>query len=579
MKRKKKKNRSDVPPGKEVTEKRKQRGPVNMKMLFYIVVIGVMTAAAFLPSLTNDFADLDDSAYVIDNNDITGLSAANIKSMFTKGYVGHYCPVTMLSYAVDHHFFKLKPFGYHLTNYLLNIMTALLVFYFIFLISKNMYIAFITGLLFGVHPLHVESVAWIAERKDVLCAFFYMVTLIFYSFYIRRRSLVFIILCFIFTVIALLAKPMAVTIPVVFILMDFYYGRMNIVSFMEKIPFFILSVAAGFINIHFQAQAGAMKVFAKGWEAVYFLAMAPFFYLYKLIWPLNLSAMYEYYRVTPEQLALIPVFGFLFLIISSAVIYSLKYSKKVFFGSAMSFVMLLPVIKIIPVGDIYAADRYMYLPSIGLFFVAGIFCDFLIKRYEKKIAVNLVVSGIAVFFLILTWQRCFIWSNPMVFYEETLKTAPNSQVLLNNLGNIYTDSGKIDKAIKIYHRSIALVPEDPGSYYNLGNALFQKGKIPDSIEAYKEALRLNPDYTDAYKSLARSYYTIGDKQREIEAYKKITEIDPSDAVSYYNLCLTYRSMGDMSKAAYYCSLAVKCGMNVPRGLREELSRYGLNPGE
>jgi hypothetical protein len=405
MKRKKK-IKYNIDAGKNEIKNDGSAKPQSIKKSFFLIlIIGVLTAAAFSPSLTNDFADLDDSAYVMNNKDITDFSVHNMKAVFTKGYVGHYCPATMISYAVDYHFFKLKPFGYHLTNLILHILVTFMVFYFIFLVSKRYYIAFIAGLFFGVHPLHVESVAWIAERKDVLCAFFYMVTLILYSFYLEKRKKRFMALCLMSAVLALLAKPMAVTIPVVFFVMDFYHRRINFFSVLEKVPFFALSIAAGLVNIHFQTQAGAIKVFAKGWEAVYFLTMAPLFYLYKLIWPLHLSAMYGYYNVPKERFFLIPVFGGILIMMFAAVVFSLKYSRKIFFGCSISFIMLLPVLKIIPVGDIYAADRYMYLPSIGLLYIAGIFFNFLVNRYNKKTMVNIAVAFITAFFMILTWQR------------------------------------------------------------------------------------------------------------------------------------------------------------------------------
>jgi tetratricopeptide (TPR) repeat protein len=474
----------------------------------------------------------------------------------------------------DHFLFGLEPFGYHFTSYILHIFTTLLVFLFIYRISADPFAAFVCGVLFGIHPLHVESVAWVSERKDVLCAVFYMASLLYYSKYLNGYQKKYFFASLAAHAAALLSKPMAVSVPIVLLLMDFLYRRrFGLSSILEKLPFFLLSISAGLVNIHFQGQAGALKVFARGWDAIYFLTMTPLFYLYKLIFPVNLSAMYIYHDVALSQLLLIPIFTVVLAILFFFTVYSLKYTRKVFFGCLFSLTALLPVLKIIPVGDIFAADRYMYIPSIGLFYVFGIFLSRLRSSGSRagRHLVHAAFAFIAVFFSVLTWQRIKVWSDPVNFYEKTLKTAPESQVLLNNLGNIYKREGRFGEAEEMYVRSIEIVPEDPGTHYNLGNVQFQQGEVQASIRSFKKALEIRPSYKDAYKSLARSYYKAGLKHKEIEAYQKIIEIDPSDPVPYYNLCLTYRSMGMREKAAYYCRKAAELGMKIPVSLARELS--------
>ncbi|MDP8298650.1 MAG: glycosyltransferase family 39 protein, partial [Candidatus Tantalella remota] len=422
----------------------------NKILIFYILGIAIVTAVAFLPALSNQFVDWDDPAYVTENESVQVLSADNVKKFFTRSYVASYCPLVMLSYAAEYSIFGPNPFVYHLTNYLLNICITLLVFVFIYMLSRNHKVAFITALIFGVHPVHVESVAWIAERKDLLCALFYMIAVTVYLVYLKDKKVKWYLFCFIAAVLALFSKAMAVTIPLVFLLIDYYRGRkIDKVLFLEKIPFFGIALIFGLVNIYFQKLSGATELVASLEVKLYFLSKVILFYLYKILVPLNLSAIYPYHSVDPTHIVQIKYYLAAVLVLIALVAASARWSKKTVFGSAFFLITVLPVLKIIPVGDAFAADRYMYLPSIGLFYIFAVFVNWILKsefcqRQVRRIGVYVILAVMVVSLTGMTWQRCLIWKDSSTLFSDVVSKYPTASIAYNNLGTFYAEKGEID---------------------------------------------------------------------------------------------------------------------------------------
>jgi len=351
---------------------------INEKLLiaFCVCAVVIITAIAFIPSLSNGFVDWDDPHYVTGNDAIRDLSLRNLGKIFTSSFIGCYCPLAISSYAVEYHFAGLNPFVYHLDNYLMHLMATALVFCFIYLLSRKTDIAFLSALLFGIHPLHVESVAWVAERKDLLCAIFYLLALITYLVYLKKKKAQYYYLVFLCMMLSLFSKPMAVTLPLIFMLLDYFNDRkIDKRSVLEKIPFFAVALIFGIGNLYFQAKFGATGLTEGLSFRVYFFLKAIVFYLGKIFAPLNLSAMYPYYHVTPERFSEVKYYIMILLFLFAVVFLSRKYSKKVIFGSAFFIITILPVLKIVPAGEVFVADRYMYLPSIGIFFILAVFVD------------------------------------------------------------------------------------------------------------------------------------------------------------------------------------------------------------
>lgn len=557
----------------------------------YLAIAVVATAAAFPPSLFNNFVLWDDPYYVLDNLLLKNFSLKNTAVIFTRAFQGCYCPLTILSYVPEYKLFHLNPFPYHLTNYLLHIGITILVFYFIRLISSSHKAAFIVALFFGIHPLHVESVAWIAERKDLLCAIFYMAALLVYIRFIKEKRPLDYVICFLAALLALLAKPMAVTIPFALLLLDFFFlSRIDIKSVIDKTPFFIISAIFGIINIHFQTLAGAMKFSGDLGVKTYFFAKTIPFYLYKMLLPVNLSILYPYHNVRQVHLQALPYyFVALFLLVVFTVL-AFRFSKRVTFGILFFLITISPVLKIIPAGDTFAADRYMYLPSIGLLYIFAVYCENLLNsRMAKKEAVRnamiFVFAVAAAWFSLLTWQRCLIWKDTESLFAHVMKRYPNEPSPYNNLGVFYEQKGDLDKAMKYFKMAAAIDPQNQSAADNIEradllirgrktpappaalpaamtagtpseataaavpaagieeartlNALgVEKGKagrLDEAIALFNKALEFEPDYADTYNNLGFAYYKKGELDRAEEYFKKALDIDPGYEKARINL--------------------------------------------
>ena len=273
----------------------------NFKIIILIGLILIIAFASFSPCLRNSFVNWDDNGYVSDNTTLKPFSLSSVKIIFTSFNLGHYHPLTMLSYALEYQFFKLNPFGYHLDNLILHLLNCLLVFWLIFILSENIFISFLTAVLFGIHPLQVESVAWISERKNLLYAFFFLSAMLAYVFYIKsNRELKYYFLGLVLFIFSLLAKSMAVTLPLVLLLVDYFLNRkVGKAMFLDKIPFFILSLVFGIIAIFGVYSSGALRhENSYGLASILIVAAhGVVFYLSKIFLPLKLSCLYPYYGV------------------------------------------------------------------------------------------------------------------------------------------------------------------------------------------------------------------------------------------------------------------------------------------
>lgn len=550
--------------------------PLNSKTFKAIIILLIITAGSFLPSLFNNFVDgWDDDEYVLDNKIITRISFDTVKAIFTQPFAAAYCPLAVLTYAIEYHFFQLNPFAYHFTNYILNILTVLLVFTFLRLLTGELSVAFLASLLFAVHPLHVESVAWISERKDMLCAFFYVASLVFYLMYRKKGHLVYYVFCFAAALLALLAKGMAITIPFVLLLIDYFSDRrVNKESVAEKIPIFAIAAIAAVVNFSAQLFTGAMAVGGDIKFRIYFLSKAIPFYLGKVLLPVNLSAIYPYHNLSMRD------FGETYLnigitaVLLVAVIFSIRHSKKAAFGSAFFIITLLPVLKIVPIGDTFAADRYMYLPSIGLFYMASVVINSVLSKdglsQGIKRAVTVLVSAYIVMLAVMTWSRCLVWHDIKSLFLDVAKQHSDVPLVNNRLGVYYAEKGETAKARryfkkafyqkthadirKIAEKNLATTSIDPKGraapkqagvsdgdireaaiFNKLAGERLRRGNIDDAIGLLEEAVAINPRYAEAYNNLGYAYYLRRDLKRSAEYLKAAVSIDPSYTKARQNL--------------------------------------------
>lgn len=524
----------------------------NYKIILSLCLILAIPSISFFPCLKNDFLNWDDPQYVTENKMIMEWSWRSIETIFDSIYMGHYHPLTLLSYALEYRFFKLNPFAYHLTNLILHLINGLLVFWLIRMLKGGVLTSLVVSLLFGIHPLHVESAAWISERKDLLCSFFFLGSLVVYLTYLKTRRMRAYFLSLFLFLLSLLSKSMAVTLPLILLLCDYLLDRkFDRKSLVEKIPFLVIAFICGIIA-SFALRSSGMgdpKSSLSFFQNIFIMSEVLTSYFSKLILPIKLSCLYppiqEIGGVWP-YVYLTMIIGFLI-----AGILLGRYKKTITFGTLFFFITILPTL---PVKII--ADRYIYIPSIGIFFIAAEGFGWLyrsklepIKIVKPILAVLLI--GILGTFSFLTWERCQVWRDNLSLWSNVLKNYPNIPVAYNNRGEVYLHRGDYDKAIFDYDQALRINPNFYKAYNlydNRGSAYLMKGDYERAIADYDQALRIRPNDANSYHNRGTAYLYKGDPEKAISDFNKALEIKPGYAETYFNKALACEKIGHLKEA-------------------------------
>lgn len=435
---------------------------MKMKTSASVACILLIVFTAFYPCLRNGFCNVDDDCYVYRNPLITNFSWNGIARIFVSaGYTVLYTPLVFLSYAIEYHYFELNPFPYHLTNLILHMCNCVLAFWFVFALARSIPLAFATALLFGIHPLRVESVAWITERKDVLYAFFFLGALVCYLRRRSRRTRGSYCLLVLFFILAILSKPVALVLPFALLLCDYYLeGAVRRADLLEKIPLFAIAALAlclGILSVrqHLGAEAEltALDYFCIG-------CYAALFYLFKSLIPAGLSCLYPYPLKMQGHLQ--AVFLLSPLVVAALALltaWSGRRTRKVIFGGLFFLITVSPALRMFPPGLIIVADRYTYLPSLGLAFIAAalITCGSGRGRGAAALAAVVLVAVIGALSF-LTWNRCSIWKDNLALWDDAVNKCPHGYIPIAyfNRGIASTDRGAYDRAVSDFSRSLAL---------------------------------------------------------------------------------------------------------------------------
>ncbi len=555
----------------------KENGPDADKNFRTVVfLIALLTLLVYLPSTHSGFVNWDDGLYVYDDPVIRLIDLKFLETIFTQVLVYNWHPLTMFSYALDYYIWGLNPAGYHLINMVFHAVNASLVFFLslrlIAIKSKRTSSAFIasfvTAVLFAVHPLHVESVSWVSERKDVLCGFFYLLGLITYLKYINSehsKSRLYVT-TIIYFILAILSKPMAVSFPLILLIIDFYpLERLSAKAAIEKMPFFILSVISSFIT--FLAQ--------KHEKALLSLEIAPFstrvltalrsyvFYLYKTILPLNLAPYYPYtYKINFFTFEYLGSLITLILITLFCIVTFRRY--KIFSAAWLYFlIVLFPVIGIVQVGAQAAADRYMYLPSLSVFLLAGLLAGQLYERSRgiKRvllISFNVLLAGMLI---LMTAKQQAIWKDSISLWNHEIELYPNgSAISYFNRGNIYYYTKNYESAIRDYSRAIALDPEKVDARFNRAQSYVFTGDCLHAVEDYDIIIRLDPAFEYPYVNRGHCFAELGEYSAAIEDFTAALRINKQDALTYYYMGLAYLKLNKINEAAVNLRKAEQLGL-------------------
>jgi tetratricopeptide (TPR) repeat protein len=556
--------------------------PPKQILIVYIVLI-LAILAVYWQVNKYDFVNLDDVRYVTENSHIqSGITPDGILWAFSTTHAEFWHPLTWLSLMFDYQLYGLNAGGYHLTNLILHILSTLLLFWLFCRMTGAVWKSAFVAALFALHPMHVESVAWISERKDVLSAFFWMLTLCLYVYYTEKPFIRRYLLVVFSFVCALMSKPIVVTLPVIMILLDYWplkrfeSKKNNLILWQlkEKIPFFVLSAIFSIITLLAQYNPSIERL---AFPLTSRIANAPVSfvtYLGKTFWPHDLAVFYPF----SDQLPIWQVLGatLLIIVISSAVIVMVKRLPYLFVGWIWYAITISPVIGIIQVGDFAMADRYHYLPSIGIAVMLAWGIPSLIQSEDirKKILFPAAIAFLTVM-SILTWQQCRYWENTIELFKHTLQVTKDNDLAHNNIAYALAEKGKIKEAIDHYSKAISLKPYDVNIYSNRGNAYVKLGQHQQAVEDYNEAIRLKPDYAPAYINRGNAYTELGQYQMAIEDFNKALHLKPDYADTIYNnIGDVYNKLGQYQFAINNFSKAIHLNHVYIKAYNNRATTYG-----
>ncbi len=568
------------------------------------LALALITLAIYWPVTGFDFTNFDDNLYVTENSHLSSGSATEkLVWAFTSGYAVNWHPVTWLSHMVDVQFYGLKPAGHHVTNLLFHLANTLLLFGLLLQWTGKSWRSALVAALFAWHPLHVESVAWVAERKDVLSTFFGLLTLWAYSHYVGEskvqgpRPKVFYGLALLCFALGLMAKPMLVTLPLILLLLDFWplgriydlrltidepkdlkgvppttkapadpstplLTRKSHIAYRkliwEKMPFFILTALSCLVTFGVQKKGGAMVlIHLPLGQRVANALVAYVRYMGKIVWPHDLAVLYPYNYSLP----LWQVLGSALVLVLASIL-ALRVARRrpyVTVGWFWFLITLVPVIGLVQVGEQSLADRYTYIPATGLFvLVVWGAAEMLGRQPWSRWTLGLVAALMLSACLVATSVQLRYWQNSVTLFTHAIQVTQENATPHNNLGGALTAQGKYTEAIKQFDLALKLRPEWDMAQNNLGIALLDQGKIQDAITNFQAAIKNNPDYEEAFVNLGNALVRQGKIDEAIVQFRQALKIAPN-AEAHNRLGGAMEVKGKIEEAAhhYEAALAIK----------------------
>jgi tetratricopeptide (TPR) repeat protein len=519
--------------------------PRSPRPFYFYLLLAIVVVLVYGRVQHFDFVDYDDSAYVTENLHVrTGLSVANIAWAFAKGYAANWIPLTSISQMLDCQLFGLESGWHHLTSVFFHTLSTLLLFGLLRRITGSTWRSLFVAFVFGLHPLHVESVAWIAERKDVLGAFFWIVTLWSYVYYVERPSRRRYVLVALSLSLGLLSKPTTVTLPFALLLLDVWpLKRIDLTGIdiselsrliREKVPLFALSAGACVVTYVVAQRDGTIQsvelipIGVRFSNA--FVSYATYFI--RLVYPVRLAVFYPYPPPTLWQtVAAVTAF----LLITVLVLRSLNF-PYLFMGWFWYLGALVPVIGLVQAGAQSHADRYTYIPLIGISIMLAWGLTDWAKRWQRGPA---VVAGIAIAFcagwLIVTWRQVGYWKNSESLFRHALDVTTGNYVAHQNYGFALRQRGRVADAISQFEIAIQIRPENVESHTSLGEALLAEGRTDEAAPELLESLRLNPTYPEVHVDLGVLLDRLGRTREAAMQYQQAVDLKPDDAVAHSGL--------------------------------------------
>lgn len=558
-------------------------------------LLACVTFAVYLPAVELDFVDYDDTAYVTGNPHVSGgLTPGGIVWAFCNFHSSNWHPLTWISHMVDCQLYGLRPAGHHLTSVLIHVANCLLVFRLLKGMTGALWRAAFVAALFALHPLRVESIAWVAERKDVLSAFFGLLCLLAYMNYAKGRAETrnpkgegnpnpeagkpfgYYVLAVLLFALGLMSKPMLVSWPLIMLLLDFWpLGRVSVSKvqspgskegepveaqsstfeirslpglILEKVPFFILSAGSCVITFLAQRQGGAV-VPVEGFPLLFRIenvVVSYVRYVGKLFYPHGLAVVYPKVPGWPMEETLLA--GVVLVVCTLVALTNWRRGYLVT-GWFWFVVTLVPVIGLIKVGDISIADRYTYLPAIGLFvLLAWGISDLTASWPHRSIPLAIGAAGILVVCAIISGGQILFWQNAETLFEHALAVTEKNPLAHINLGVFFMQQGELKRAREHFESAIAADPNFAESWTGLGNILAEEKKYEEAIPNYENALRLKPGFFDARINFGKTLFQVGRTNEAMAQFREAVRLSPNDAIGHYNLGYCLSVAGDTTGA-------------------------------
>jgi tetratricopeptide (TPR) repeat protein len=552
-----------------------------------------ITLAVYLPVIWFDFTNYDDPSYVTDNIPVlNGLTWAGVKWAFTHSHSGNWHPLTWISHMIDCQIYGLNPGGHHVTNVVIHICNTLLLFGVLRFMTGALWRSALVAAVFAIHPLHVESVAWISERKDVLSGFFGLLSIWAYAAYVKTgelptaqqssdppwrwnenphvRRIVLYSASLILLACGLMSKAMLVTWPFVFLLLDYWplgrfqkagggqRSRKELLNLLfEKAPFFALSAAICYVTIHTQRSAAALAPLADVpiGSRVMSATASVFLYIQKLAWPARLSAIY---LDVGQHAHLKVLLGGTLLLVTTLIGLRFYQNRPYLLIGLLWFLgTLTPVIGLVKVGSQSMADRYTYLPAIGIFVMVVWAASNLANHWKARvITVAGAIAGLVALTSVAQAQVMF-WQNTETLFRHALAVTGKNFIAFNSLGFYFSDFGEFNEAKRMFKDSLAENPASAAAWNKLGSVLMNQGHYEEAVEDCKKALQINPRMAEALGTLGLIYIKEGKTNEALLSYSKAIEFRPDYAPAHYNIANVLAHQGQLDLAAdhYQASLA------------------------
>lgn len=535
------------------------------------IALATLVWCVFGQTLSHRFVNFDDQSYVYANSVISrGLSFSSIGWAFTHTLSHNWHPLTAISHLLDCQLFDLKPAGHHFTNVLLHSISAVLLMLALFRMTGALWQSACVAALFAVHPLRVESVAWISERKDVLSGFFFMLTLLAYAGYARKTFLRRYLFMSVLLACGLMSKPMLVTVPIILLLLDYWplgrFGgdRANLSRlFLEKIPLLIMAAIVGLVTIRIQQHGiNFTESISLPWRMGNAIVSTGV-YLQQFVWPTGLAVFYPH---AGAQLPFwqIVITSILLIGVTVAALLLRKNYPYFFCGWFWYLVMLMPIIGIIQVGDQAHADRYTYLPQIGIALTLVWGIGDLSRRLQIRYVVLTAAGALAIgLFAWLAAVQTTYWRDSESLWNRTLAVTKNNDLAHERLSSALLDQGRPDDAILHAELAININNRDGSAENDLGAALARRGQPDEALKHFRKGLELDPSLSSIHYNIANALAAEGNTAEAVAEYKRQLAIAPGFAEAHNNLAMLLVRMGRFAEAEDHLAKALSSQPNYP----------------